>query len=59
MKTSGYDCVTIPGAVKNTKLMAAVDERLCGRKFVTATMAMVSATVCSEYRSLPIAVDKC
>ena len=27
MKTSGYDCVTIPGAVKNTADMKAVEER--------------------------------
>ena len=51
MKTEGYDCVTIPGAVKNTADMKGVGERLCGRKFVDVTAdtkAMASATVCSK-----------
>ena len=50
MKTSGYDCVTIPGAVKNTNDMNAAAERICGRQFVTATgMAAAAKTICSEF----------
>ena len=50
MKTSGYDCVTIPGAVKNTADMNAVPERICGRQFVTVTgMAAAAKTICSEF----------
>ena len=46
---AGYDCVTIPGAVKNNAIMTAVPERICGRKFVTVGGAtMVSVTVCSK-----------
>ena len=45
---AGYDCVTIPGAVKNTVNMVAVPERICGRKLVTVDGAMVSVTVCSK-----------
>ena len=49
MKTTGaYDCVTIPGAVKNTDANAIVPERICGRHFVTMT-AMASTTVCSNF----------
>jgi len=48
MKTSGYDCVTIPGAVKNSADMKAVEERICGRKFVTMNEAMASTTICSK-----------
>ena len=48
-KKAGYDCVTIPGAVKNTVNMDAVLERICGRKFVTTGgMTMESKTVCSK-----------
>ena len=47
--SAGYDCVTIPGAVKNTVNMNAVLERICGRKFVTTGgMTKVSKTVCSK-----------
>ena len=50
MMTLGYDCVTIPGAVKNTADMNAAPERICGRQFVTATgMADVAKTICSEF----------
>ena len=50
MKTSGYDCVTIPGAVKNTADMNAAPERICGRQFVTVTgMAAAAKTICSEF----------
>ena len=46
---AGYDCVTIPGAVKNTVNMNAVPERICGRKFVTVGgNTVVSVTVCSK-----------
>ena len=48
MGTGGYDCVTIPGAVKNINIMTPVEERLCGRQFVTSTMAMMSTTICSK-----------
>ena len=48
MKTSGYDCVTIPGAAKTTADMKGVVERICGRKFVTVNEDMVSKTVCSK-----------
>ena len=36
------------GAAKNTAIMAAVPERICGRAFVTAK-GMNPATVCSKY----------
>jgi hypothetical protein len=51
MMTFGYDCVTIPGAVKNTADMNAAPERICGRQFVTATkgMAALAKTICSEF----------
>ena len=51
MKTSGYDCVTIPGAVKNTNDMNAAAERICGRQFVTANegTAAMAKTICSEF----------
>ena len=52
MKTSGYDCVTLPGAIKCTMEMKAVQERLCGRQFIdatTKTTAMVSTTVCCKF----------
>ena len=50
MKTMGYDCVTIPGAVKNTADMNAAPERICGRQFVTATgMAAAAKTICSKF----------
>lgn len=50
MMTFGYDCVTIPGAVKNTADMNAAPERICGRQFVTATkgMAALAKTICSS-----------
>jgi len=49
--TKGYDCVTIPGAVKNTNDMKALNERFCGRKLISvtgATTAMASGTICSS-----------
>ena len=54
-KTSGYDCLTIPGAVKNTAIMKAVPERLCGRQFIDLTMTFTGtekkgATVCCKYQ---------
>ena len=46
---AGYDCITIPGAVKNTVNMNAVPERICGRKLVTVGgNTVVSVTVCSK-----------
>jgi hypothetical protein len=53
MKTSGYDCVTIPGAVINTNDMNAAAERICGRQFVKANegTAAMAKTICSEFFS--------
>ena len=46
---AGYDCLTIPGAVKNTVNMNAVPERICGRQLVTVGgNTVVSKTVCSK-----------
>ena len=49
MKTTGYDCVLIPGALKATTSIAG-EENICGRSagLVTAN-GMTSTTVCSEY----------
>ena len=51
MKTSGYDCATIPGAVKNTNDMKVVAERICGRQFVVTHegTGAKATTICSEF----------
>ena len=48
-KTSGYDCVMIPGATKAAD-KAPVPNSICGqgKGLVTLSSGMVTATVCSE-----------
>ncbi len=47
MKTSGYDCVIIPDAVKNSANSALKPSSFCGRGLATDAAALMT-TVCSK-----------
>jgi hypothetical protein len=49
-KTTGYDCVMIPGASKASN-KAPVPNSICGngKGLVTTVIGMTPATVCSEF----------
>ena len=52
MKTTGYDCVIIPGALKGTaKNMDVMASEFCGRQLATAALgaAKPAATVCCKF----------
>jgi hypothetical protein len=49
-KTTGYDCVTIPGALKVTKTSVPGPQRYCGRSAgLVSVTGMAAKTICCEY----------
>ena len=51
-KTTGYDCLTLPGAVKDTDMAAPIpNNRFCGRSKGLGDMdGGEPATICSEFK---------
>ena len=58
MTTIGFDCLTIPGAFKNTANSKGLPEQFCGRNLVDITADPFSAkksatkfaTICCKYK---------